>query len=354
LAEQTSSKTAVYAALAGNLLIALTKFVAAGLSGSSSMFSEAVHSVVDTLNEALLLYGYHRAGRSPDAAHPLGYGRELYFWSFIVALLLFALGAGVSIFQGILHVMTPRPIEDARLTFIVLGLSAIFEGASWTIALRAFKSAKGKLGYWQAFRRSKDPPSFMVLFEDSAALIGLALAALGIYAAEALQMPVFDGIASILIGGVLALTAVLLARESKGLLIGERASAEIVASIEELAESQSGVSGANSIYTVHLSPEQIVVALSLEFADELRTPQIEAAVVELERRIRERHPQVVAMFVKPQTPGSFQRDAALNAADARGAAWDARGAQPAPHEVHPERHDASPQRRDPQPHGPPA
>jgi cation diffusion facilitator family transporter len=307
MASQNSSKTVIYAALAGNLLVAATKFVAASISGSSSMLSEGVHSLVDTLNEVLLLYGLRRSGRTPDPVHPLGYGRELYFWSFIVAVLLFALGAGVSIYQGVQHMLTPAPIHNATVNYVVLALSFVFEGASWGVALRAFRAAKGELGYWQAVRRSKDPPSFMVLFEDSAALIGIAIAALGTFAADSLDRPALDGAASILIGLVLAFTASLLARESKGLLIGERADPRLAASIEALAISEPGVAGANGIITVHLAPQQIVVALSLEFDDDLRTPQIEAGVARLEQRVRERHPQVVALFVKPQTCRSFER-----------------------------------------------
>jgi cation diffusion facilitator family transporter len=307
MASQNSSKTVIYAALGGNLLVAATKFVAASISGSSSMLSEGVHSLVDTLNEVLLLYGLRRSARMPDPVHPLGYGRELYFWSFIVAVLLFALGAGVSIYQGVLHVLAPAPIDNASVNYVVLALSFFFEGVSWRVALRAFRAAKGDLGYWQAVRRSKDPPSFMVLFEDSAALIGIVIAALGTFAADSLDRPALDGVASILIGLVLAFTASVLARESKGLLIGERADPQLADSIEALAISEPGVAGANGIMTVHLAPQQIVAALSLEFDDELRAPRIEAAVADLEQRVRERHPQVVALFVKPQTPGSFER-----------------------------------------------
>jgi cation diffusion facilitator family transporter len=306
MAANSSSKKVIYAALAGNLLVAITKFVAAASTGSSSMMSEGVHSLVDTGNGALLLYGYHRSSRRPDPMHPLGYGRELYFWSFVVALLLFALGAGVSIYEGVTHIARPASIENVRVNYIVLAVSFLFEGISWLIALRTFRAAKGRLGYWEAVRKSKDPPSFMVLFEDTAALIGIAVAAVGIFAADNLQMPALDGVASILIGAVLAITATLLARESKELLIGERAGESINSSIIALARDEAGVEGANGAITVHLAPDQIVVALSLEFADELRTPQIENCVVALEKRIREKHPEVISLFVKPQTRRTFE------------------------------------------------
>ena len=302
----TSSTTVVYAALAGNALVAATKFVAALVSGSSAMLSEAVHSVVDTGNELLLLFGIRRSRRSADAAHPLGYGRELYFWSFVVAVLLFALGAGVSIVQGIQRVRSPAPIERAAVVYVVLALSFAFEGYSWQVSLRAFRQAKGGLGYWQAFRRSKDPPTFMVLLEDTAALIGIVIAALGTFAAGALGLPWIDGFASILIGAVLALTSALVARETKGLLIGERADPAIAAAIGDLARAEPGVIAANGVLTVQMAPDQIVVALSIEFADELRTTEIENGVDRIEQRVKAQFPEVTALFVKPQTPGSYE------------------------------------------------
>jgi cation diffusion facilitator family transporter len=307
MSKTSASKVAIYAALVGNLLVALTKFIAAAISGSSSMMSEGIHSLVDTINELLLLYGLRRSRRPPDLIHPLGYGRELYFWSFIVAVLLFALGAGVSIYQGIARVRAPAPIGSAALNYLVLALSFVFEGVSWRISQRAFRAAKGEMGYWEAVRRSKDPSTFIVLFEDSAALIGIVVAAGGIFLADALALPVFDGIASIVIGLVLAATSALLARESKGLLIGERADPRIAAAIEQLAAAEPGLVGANGILTIHLAPDQIVVALSLEFDDALRTPDIEAAVARLEQRVRDAFPQVVALFVKPQARGGFER-----------------------------------------------
>ena len=303
-----ASLTTIYAALVGNLLVAATKFVAAFLTGSSSMFSESVHSLVDTLNEGLLLYGYARAKRGPDVVHPLGYGRELYFWSFIVALLVFAVGAGVSLYQGVIRVLHPVPIVDPIVNYVVLALSFLFEGTSWHVAYRAFHAAQGDLGYWEAVRRSKDPPSFMVLLEDTAALIGIAIAAAAIYASVAFDMPVLDGVASILIGCVLAAVAVVLARESKGLLIGERAHPRVAASLQALAMEEPDVVSASVILTVHLAPTQVVAALSIEYRDQLRAPQIEASVERLERRIRERHPEITELLVKPQTRQRYEVD----------------------------------------------
>jgi cation diffusion facilitator family transporter len=309
VASQTSSKTAVYAALAGNILVAATKLLAAAWTGSSAMMSEAVHSIVDSGNEVLLLYGLHRAARRPDAQHPLGYGRELYFWSFIVALMIFALGAGVSIYEGIVHIRHPEPISHPAVNYVVLALAFVFEGASWVVSWRQFSAAKGSLGYYEAVRQSKDPPSFMVFFEDSAALAGIVIAAAGTFAAVQLRQPVFDGIASILIGVVLAAIALLLARESKSLLIGEHADRELSDSILRVAGAEESVTRANGVLTMQLAPDQIVAALSLDFEDHLTAAQIEDAVIDIERKIRGSHPQVVALFIKPQTDKTYRQAA---------------------------------------------
>ena len=207
MAAHSGAKKTVYAALVGNLAIAATKLAAAALTGSSAMLSEGVHSLVDTGNEVLLLYGLHRSTLPPDDTHPLGHGRELYFWSFVVAVLVFALGAGVSIYEGVSHILRPEPMQRVMVNYAVLGLSAIFEGISWTVAVRQFRKAKGELGFIAAARRSKDPTTFTVLLEDSAALVGIAVAAIGIFAAQRLAIPELDGVASIGIGLVLALTA---------------------------------------------------------------------------------------------------------------------------------------------------
>jgi cation diffusion facilitator family transporter len=303
---RSSSQTILYVALAANLLVAATKFAAAAWTGSSAMFSEGIHSLVDTGNELLLLYGLHRGAARPDRDHPLGYGREVYFWSFAVAVLVFALGAGISLHEGVTQILKPESIRHAAANYAVQALSALIDGSSWWVTLRAFRS---RLGYSKIFRtilRSKDPPAFIVLIEDSAALIGLGIAFAGIYLSIQLDRPVLDGVASILIGLVLAATAALLARETKSLLIGERADQTIVDSIMRITATLDGVARANGVITVHLAPEQILVALSIEFADELKTSQIEASVTELETRIREQHPAVVALFVKPQTAERFR------------------------------------------------
>jgi len=298
---EPDSGVAVWAALAGNLAIAVVKFVAAGISGSSGMLSEAVHSLVDTGNEVLLLYGMRRSARPPDATHPLGYGRELYFWSFVVALLIFTVGAGVAVYEGIDHIRHPVAIESPRLVFIVLGVSALFEGASWIVGYRAFRAKAGGRPFWAAFRESKDPPTFMVLFEDSAALAGLAVAAAGTGLALMTGDPRWDGASSVVIGAILGGVALILARESKALLIGERADPALSDAITRLGGTIAGVDRINAVATVQLAPDQVVVNVSVEFADVLTTVGIERAVIDLEARIRADHPEVSALFVKPQT-----------------------------------------------------
>jgi cation diffusion facilitator family transporter len=302
----SSSKFVVYAALIGNLLVALTKFAAAWWTGSSAMLSEAIHSVVDCINQALLLHGIRRAARPADDLHPLGYGREIYFWSFIVALMMFTIGAGVTLLEGISHIRNPDAIVDPHVNYIVLALSALFEGATLVFAMREFKKSNSDTGFFEAVRRSKDPPSFIVLFEDSAALIGLIIAFTGTFLAERLAMPVLDGMASIGISALLAVTALSLARESKELLIGEPASPQVRDSIVVIACAQPNIERANVVFTVHLSPHEIVAALSVEFIDKLNTTEIEETVLALERAIHDKHPDITAVFIKPQTAHIFQ------------------------------------------------
>ena len=300
---ETSSRTAVIAALIGNLLIAATKAVAAAISGSSAMLSEAVHSFVDTGNEVLLLYGQHRAAKPPDRTHPLGYGREIYFWSFVVALLIFALGAGVSIYEGITHIQHPEPIEDPLINFAVYGFAALFEAISWSYGWSAFQRIRGDKGIMAAVRASKDPASFMVLFEDSAALVGIAIAAGATALSLRLDAPWIDGIGSILIGLVLGAVAIILARESKALLIGERAADELTDSLRKATLHQSGVKGVESILTTQLSPDQVIATLSVHFDDSLDVPQLEQLIGRIEAELRHQHPELFRVFVRP-TPST--------------------------------------------------
>jgi cation diffusion facilitator family transporter len=301
------NRRVVNAALIGNLAIAVTKFVAAVVTGSSAMLSEGVHSLVDSCNELLLLHGMRRAALPPDEDHPFGYGREMYFWSFIVALLVFALGAGLSFYEGIAHLRHPQAMQRPMVNYIVLGLSFLFEGTSWWIALRTFRASKGALGWFEAFRTSKDPATFTVLFEDSAALLGLFIAFAGVAGAHWTGRPWFDGVASLGIGLVLAVAALLLARETKALLIGEPAHPHVRKDILRIAAQDPAIRHANGVFTVQLGPDSVVATLSAEFEDALSTPEIEACVNRIEAAVCKTHPDVVALYVKPQTADVWHR-----------------------------------------------
>ncbi|HET8749537.1 MAG TPA: cation diffusion facilitator family transporter [Sphingomicrobium sp.] len=309
-----STRTAVIAALIGNLLIAITKGIAAAISGSSAMLSESVHSVVDSGNEVLLLYGKRRSERPPDRSHPLGYGREIYFWSFVVALLIFALGSGVSIYEGITHIQHPEPISDPLINYIVYAFAALFEGISWWFGWSAFQRVRGDKTILAAVHASKDPPSFMVLFEDSAALVGLVIAAAATALSTHFEAPWLDGTGSILIGIVLAIVAVLLARESKALLIGEGASPKLSESIRRIALAQKGVRDVESVLATQLSPDQVIATLSVQFDQDLRVPQVERVVGRMEHELRQEHPELFRVFVRP-TPSlePLRRGAAAEA-----------------------------------------
>lgn len=302
----SGSHKVVYVALGGNLMIAVAKFVAAGISGSSAMLSEGVHSLVDTINELLLLYGLHRADMPPDRTNPFGHGRELYFWSFIVALLVLAMGAGVSLYEGVMRIRQPEPIAHPLINYAVLAMSFLFEGTSWTVALREFRARKGRLGYFEAFRLSKDPTTFTVLLEDSAALLGLLVALAGLIGAQLLDLPVLDGVASLGIAGVLAISATLLARETKGLLIGEAAHPAVSDAILAIAAADAGVRCANGVLTVQMGPNQVVATLSAEFEDALTTPQIEACINRIEKQAKVAHPEIISLFIKPQTAETWR------------------------------------------------
>lgn len=291
----------IYIALLGNLIIAVAKFIGAFVTSSAAMLSEAVHSVVDTLNEILLLYGLKKSQQPPDEEHPFGYGRELYFWSFIVALLVFALGAVVSIYQGVHHIFDPEPISSPFINYVILVVAFLCEGFSWLTALKGFRKYKGNMGYFEAFRKSKDPTTFTVLFEDSAALVGLVIAFLGVFLSHYFHAPTLDGIASILIGCILAIVAFLMARETKGLLMGESADPALPKHILELVQQDHAVLYANGVLTQQMGAHQVIASLSLEFKDNLTSDEIEACVNRLETRVKHLHPEIVGLFIKPQT-----------------------------------------------------
>jgi len=294
------SRPAIIAALVGNGLIAVTKGIAAAITGSSAMLSEAVHSLVDCGNEVLLLYGQHRSSRPADEVHPFGYGRELYFWCFVVALLIFALGAGISIYEGVIHIRHPEAITKPYINFIVLGLAFVFESVSWFVAWRGFQRVRGDGSIWHVVRASKDPTMFMVLFEDTAALIGIVIAAAGTALAVKYDAPWIDGTASILIGLVLAAVAIVLARESKNLLIGERADPVLQKAIRDAADREDCVRSVGRVLTTHMAPDQVIATMDVEFDDSLTIPDVEKLIGRIEGGLRDRHPELSRVFIRPE------------------------------------------------------
>jgi len=296
-----SSKKAIYAALAGNGMIALTKFFASAYTGSSAMFSEAIHSVVDTGNQILLLYGIKRSERPADKTHPFGYGMEVYFWSFVVAILLFGLGSGVSIYEGFSKIQNPHPVTNPFVNYIVIGFAIIFETIAFSVAYRELRKTKGSQSLIKAIRTSKDPTIFTVLFEDFAALLGLMVAGLAIYLGEVLNLPILDGIASVIIGLILALTASLLAFECKGLLCGEAANDQIVAGIEDIVKGETDVLYINEILTMHLGPQDILLNISLDFKDAISSGNVETTISELETSIKSKFPEIKRVFIEAQS-----------------------------------------------------
>lgn len=295
----SGSKKVIYAALIGNLLIAITKFIAGGITGSSAMFSEGVHSLVDTGNQGLLLLGLRRAGRAPDASHPYGYGKEVYFWSFVVAIMIFAVGSGVSLYEGIHRLLDPHPVARPLVNYIVLALAIVFEGVAWKMALSEFQAQKGNLGYLEAVRRGKDPTNFVVLFEDSAAMLGLLIALAGVALGQITGNPIWDGVAATLIGIILALVAIWLAFETKGLLIGESARREVVEAIQRLAGAADHVEAVGEVLTLHMGPNFILVNLNVGFAD-VSADEIEHSIAGLDREIKYLFPEVKRVFIEAE------------------------------------------------------
>jgi cation diffusion facilitator family transporter len=310
------SKTVILAALAGNLAIAVTKYGAAFFTGSSAMLSEAIHSTVDTGNQVVLLYGLRRAARPADEAHPFGYGLELYFWAFVVAILIFGIGAGVSIYEGWEKVLAPHPIESAWVNYLVLGASILFEGGSWWVAMREFAKSKGEEGWLSAVHRSKDPALFTVLFEDTAALLGLVVALVGIALSQLLDRPALDGVASIGIGLILAAAATFLAVECRSLLTGEGAGPRVTRRIRAIAAAEPGVVRPNEVLTMHFGPRNILVTLSLDFEDGLTAGAVERAVSNIERRIKREISGACRVFIEAQGFEAHRRGMPPRAAEA--------------------------------------
>lgn len=295
------SKKVVYAALIGNFLIAITKFGAAGWTGSSAMLSEAIHSVVDTGNQVLLLLGMRRASRPPDDQHPFGYGSEVFFWAFCVAILLFAVGAGVSLYEGVIKILDPHPVEDPYINYMVLAVAMVFEAGACTVAFREFQKTRRGRGLIETVHASKDPALFVVLFEDTAAMLGLVVAFVGLVLTQMLGIAWLDGASSVVIGLILGGTAALLAYECKGLLIGEAASPAIREGVLKAVREQRGVLHVNEVLTMHLGPRDILVNLSIDFDPRLDSDDVEALISTMEQRIKARYPEVGRIFIEAQS-----------------------------------------------------
>ena len=292
----SESKSAIAVAILGNIAIALTKFIAAFITGSSAMVSEGIHSFVDTGNGALMLLGLRQSQKPPDAEHPFGYGKELYFWSLIVSFGIFAVGCGMSVYEGLTHVFHPEPITNPFWNYVVLGFAFLFEGISWVFGWRAFRVAKGRRGILQAIHESKDPSTFLVFLEDSAALVGLVIAALGIFVGHLLNNPYADGFASVLIGLLLGVISIFLARESKGLLIGEGMDEKTLKHIRQIVEADADVDHLHHLLTMHFGPKEVLLTLEVKFRDELSAVGVREAVARLHKTVRREHPEINRVF----------------------------------------------------------
>jgi cation diffusion facilitator family transporter len=303
----TASKLAIYGAIVANVAIATTKLVVAGITGSSAMLSEGIHSSVDTFNGVLLLVGIRLSQRPATPEHPFGHGKELYFWSLIVAVLIFGLGGGISFYEGIQHIRHPQPLHDPTWNYRVLGAATLFEGISFAIALRQFLKLAGDTPFWQAIHRSKDPTTYTVLAEDSAALVGLVIAALGIALSQYWQMPALDGAASVLIGILLAGVASLLAWQSRGLLIGEGIRPETARAIRDIALAQPGVRDVGRVLSMYVGPDDALVTMDLDFDEGTAAADAALAMAEVGRRVRERFPMIQRLFIESGSPTLPQR-----------------------------------------------
>jgi cation diffusion facilitator family transporter len=300
MSSPTASTRTIVIALLANVGIAISKFVAAAITGSSAMLTEGIHSAVDSTNQLLLMWGRHAAKRRPDVYHPFGYGRELYFWSFVVAVLVFALGSGVSIYEGIIHIQHPQEAVSPLVGYVVLLLAFVLDGWSTVEAYREFKAAKREIGWVEAIRRSKDPAAFIVLLENAAALAGIVAAAVGLYLSQRTGNPTYDGAASIIIGLILGFTAFVLAYESKGLLIGEAADPAVVEGLSRLVTTQEGVVAAGEVRTVHSSPDQITAMVSVDFDDNISAGDVERIVCMIEAEATKHWPEVRRLYIRPR------------------------------------------------------
>jgi len=296
--QSTVSKVPAYAAIVANVAIAVTKFIVAAITGSAAMLSEGVHSAVDTFNDVLLLLGLKLSQRPATDEHPFGHGKELYFWSLIVAVLIFGLGGGVSFYEGVQHILHPKPVENPGWNYLVLALSALFEGASFAVSMRHFLKRLNGRPFWESLHRSKDPTNYTVIAEDAAALVGLAIAALGIGLSQVLDMPQLDGVASLLISLLLSGVAVLLILESRGLLIGEGLRVETVAEIRAIAKAQPKVRDASEVLSMYIGPEEVLVTIDLDFENGTNADEAGRIITGVGQKVRDRYPMIKRLYIE--------------------------------------------------------
>jgi len=290
------SQLAIYAAIAGNLAIAVTKFVAAAFTGSAAMLSEAIHSTVDTGNGGLMLLGVFKSRKPADRDHPFGHGHELYFWTLVVGVLVFAVGGGMSIYEGMLHVIHPVATENPVWSYSVLGIAAVFESTSWLAGWKAFSVERGRRGVLETIHETKDPTSFTVVLEDTAALLGLLFAFVGIFLGQQLGLPYLDGVASVVIGLLLCGVAVLMVYESKGLLIGEGLDKETLKKVRKLVEDDPAIERVRALYTLYLGPHEVLLTIELRFHSHISALEVRKGVRRLQKGIQSCHPDIKRIF----------------------------------------------------------
>lgn len=287
----SAAKASVLAAIGGNLAIAVSKFVAAAMTGSSAMLSEAIHSAVDAGNGGLLLYGMRRSQRPADPAHPFGHGHELYFWSLVVGMLIFGFGGAISLLQGWNRLHNPQDIGDPLWNYIVLGISAVFEAITWVFGWKAFVKERRGRSVVETIVRSKDPTTFSVVLEDSAALLGIVIAFAGVWAATHLSIGWADGAASILIGALLCAVALLLVNESRKLLIGEGLEKATLERLEALITKDPAVEKVGRLLSMYLGPDEVMLVIEIRFGS-VDAADIREAVKRIKGAIQETLPRV--------------------------------------------------------------
>jgi cation diffusion facilitator family transporter len=300
------STKVVLAALAGNLAIAVAKFAAFAVSGSSAMLTEAIHSMVDTSDQLLLLVGEKRSRLGPDAAHPLGHGGEAYFWSFIVALMVFLVGGLLSIWAGVRHLLRPEPLGSPWLNFAVLVAAAVFDGLSFVVGYREYKRlVRGKtvdgrrVGLVRFIRISKDPNLFATLLEDTAGIAGVVLAGAGVFGSSVLRLPWADGAASISIGLLLMGVAFVMANETRSLIAGEGVAQPVLEEMEKVLASDGRIVSVEDVSTRHLGPQEVMVALTLQLDPKLNGKAAAQTVRELTAALKKAEPRVACVYVRP-------------------------------------------------------